>query len=90
MSNYEDTPKQTLGSKSVKVRHSIVTLTHSLARLLKPGSHLCDKHKHKHKHKLATFPHVKQAQENKAYASAVTLEQIWKYSRWRMNHLACA
>ena len=43
---------------------------------VKPGSHLCDKHKHKHKHKLATFPHVKQAQENKAYASAVTLEEI--------------
>ena len=40
----------------------------------KPGSHLCDKQKHK----LATFPHVKQAQENKAYASAVTLEEIWK------------
>ena len=40
----------------------------------KPGSHLCDKHKHK----LATFQHVKQAQENKAYASAVTLEEIWK------------
>ena len=54
---------------------------------LKPGSHLCDKHKHK----LAMFPHVKQAQENKAYASAVTLEEIWKYSRWRMNHIsACA
>ena len=26
---------------------------------VKPGSHLCDKHKHKHKHKLATFSHVK-------------------------------
>ena len=56
-------------------------------RTLKPGSHLCDKHKHKHKHKLATFPHVKQAQENMAYASAVTLEEIWKYSRWRMKCL---
>ena len=55
--------------------------------LLKPGCHLCDKHKHKHKHKLATFPHVKQAQENMAYASAVTLEEIWKYSRWRMKCL---
>ena len=32
----------------------------------------------KHKHKLATFPHVKQAQENKAYAIAVTLEEILK------------
>ena len=52
---------------------------------VKPGSHLCDKHKHKHK--LATFPHVKQAQENMAYASAVTLEEIWKYSRWRMKCL---
>ena len=29
-------------------------------------------------HKLATFPHVKQAQENKTYASAVTLEEIGK------------
>ena len=38
------------------------------------GSHLCDKHKHK----LATFPHLKQAQENKAYAGTVTLEEIWK------------
>ena len=47
-------------------------------RLIKPGSHLHDKHKHKHKDKLATFPHVKQAQENKAYASAVTVEEIWK------------
>ena len=44
----------------------------------KRGSHLCDKHKLKHKHKLATFPHVKQAQENKAYASTVTLEEISK------------
>ena len=43
------------------------------ARSVKPGSHLCDKHKHKHKHKLVTFPHVKQAQENMAYASAVTV-----------------
>ena len=39
----------------------------------KPGSHLCDKHNYKHKHKLATFPHVKQAQENKAYANAVNV-----------------
>ena len=46
-----------------------------MAPKLKPGSHLCDKHKHK---RLATFPHVKQAQENKAYASAGTLEETWK------------
>ena len=49
-----------------------------IKRTLKPGSHLCDKHKHK----LATFPHVKQAQEDaqesKAYASAATLGEIWK------------
>ena len=44
---------------------------------LKPGSHLCSKHKHK----LVTFSHVKQAQENKAYARVETLEEIWKYSR---------
>ena len=45
---------------------------------VKPGSHLYDKDKHKHKNKLATFPLVKQAQENKANASAVTFEEIWK------------
>ena len=43
--------------------------TRAISISIKPGSHLCDKHKHKHNHKLATFSHVKQAQENKAYAS---------------------
>ena len=38
-------------------------------------------------HKLATFSHVKQAQENKAYASAVTLEEIWK--RFKMAESSC-
>ena len=47
---------------------------------LKSGSH-------KHNHRLTTFSYVKQAQGNKAYASAVTLEEIWKYSRWRMKCL---
>ena len=42
--------------------------------ITKLGSNLYDKHKDK----LATFPHVKQAQENKAYASVVTLDEIWK------------
>ena len=64
------------GPESVRNKGSWLWLLklHTVLETFKPGSHLCDKHEHKHK--LATFSHVKQAQENKAYASAVTLEEI--------------
>ena len=43
---------------------------------LKPGSHLCDKHKRNHKDEFCDVHTVKQADENLAHASVVTSEKI--------------
>ena len=42
--------------------------------MLKPSSHLGNKHKHKHKETM--FTHVKQAQENEKYACAKWTECV--------------
>ena len=67
-------------SQGCLVTFSATVFCLSVSSTLKPCSH-------KHNHRLATFSYAKQAQGNKAYASAVTLEEIWKYSRWRMKCL---